>query len=70
MEHRIDLLCRAKKCLLARDTELKSLVKSDKAIRTDVLLKARGSLLKERPELELLLRSEEDILAKPPRAKS
>jgi hypothetical protein len=70
LEHRIDLLCRAKKCLLAGDPELKGLVKSDKAIRADVLLKARGSLLKEKPELELLLRSEEDILAKPPGAKS
>jgi hypothetical protein len=70
LEHRIDLLCRAKKCLLAGDPELKGLVKSDKAIRADVLLKARGSLLKERPELEVLLRSEEDILAKPPSAKS
>ncbi len=63
LEHRIDLLCRAKKCLLAGDPELKSLLKSDKAIRADVLLKARGSLLKERPELEVLLRTEEDILA-------
>ena len=70
VEHRIDLLCRAKKCLLAGDPELKGLVKSDKAIRADVLLKARGSLLKERPELELLLRSEEDILAKPHNTKS
>ena len=70
LEHRVDLLCRAKKCLLAGNPELKGLVKSDKAIRADVLLKARGSLLKERPELEVLLRSEEDILAKPPSAKS